>query len=188
MFNEEQSKILASELEPSRIKTRQKANINISYLEGFDVIESANAIFGFGNWSYSVIVLEEVSREINNNQNLIICYKAIVKVEIFNLCHTSSVVRQDVGFGIGVAQNQADAHENAAKEAATDALKRSLRTFGNQFGNSLYDKRKQISTQQNLSQLKPVQKARVQTQRQLNERIALCDLGLKVVEKDGFYC
>jgi len=30
--------------------------------------------------------------------------------------------------------------EGAAKEAVTDAIKRTLRSFGNQFGNSLYDK------------------------------------------------
>ncbi len=31
-----------------------------------------------------------------------------------------------------------EAHEHAEKGAVTDALKRALRTFGNQFGNSLY--------------------------------------------------
>jgi recombination DNA repair RAD52 pathway protein len=32
------------------------------------------------------------------------------------------------------------AHESASKEAVTDALKRTLRTFGNPFGLALYDK------------------------------------------------
>ena len=50
------------------------------------------------------------------------------------------ISRQDVGFGTGVARNLADAHENSAKEAVTDALKRSLRSFGKQFGNAHYDK------------------------------------------------
>ncbi|MCB4743914.1 MAG: RAD52 family DNA repair protein [Sulfurovum sp.] len=54
--------------------------------------------------------------------------------------HTEDVSREDVGFGTGIAKTLADAHEGGAKEAATDALKRSLRSFGNQFGNSLYDK------------------------------------------------
>lgn len=52
MFNEKQIKILQEELDSSRIKTREKANIKLSYLEGFDVIETANNIFGFGSWSY----------------------------------------------------------------------------------------------------------------------------------------
>ena len=55
------------------------------------------------------------------------------------------ISRQDVGFGTGVARSLADAHENSAKEAVTDALKRSLRSFGNQFGNSLYDKSKSVA-------------------------------------------
>ena len=184
MFNEKQSEILASNLDTSRVKTRQKANVSLSYLEGFDVIENANAIFGFGNWSYSIVVLEQVSQEINNNQNLVICYKAIVKVEVFSLDHVSFIVRQDVGFGTGVARNPADAHENAAKEAVTDALKRSLRTFGNQFGNSLYDKSRQGQAQQNSAQR--AQNTRIQSQRQTSDQIALRNLGLQVIEKDGF--
>ena len=75
MFNEKQIKILQEELDSSRIKTREKANIKLSYLEGFDVIETANNNFGFGSWSYSIVSLGQVSQETNNNQNAIICYK-----------------------------------------------------------------------------------------------------------------
>ncbi|MCB4748208.1 MAG: RAD52 family DNA repair protein, partial [Sulfurovum sp.] len=53
--------------------------------------------------------------------------------------------REDVGFGTGIAKTLADAHEGGAKEAATDALKRSLRSFGNQFGNSLSMTRVEIT-------------------------------------------
>ncbi|CAK00077.1 hypothetical protein with COG5055 domain [Helicobacter acinonychis str. Sheeba] len=67
-------------------------------------------------------------------------YKTIVKVQVFSPNRNVSITRQDIGFGTSVARNLADAHENAAKETVADALKRSLRTFGNQFGNSLYNK------------------------------------------------
>jgi hypothetical protein len=50
------------------------------------------------------------------------------------------VTRQDVGFGSGFAKGVGDAIEGATKEAATDALKRAARTFGNIFGLALYDK------------------------------------------------
>jgi ribosomal protein S5 len=50
------------------------------------------------------------------------------------------VTRQDVGFGSGFAKMVGDAIEGATKEAATDALKRAARTFGNIFGLALYDK------------------------------------------------
>ena len=142
MFDKKQLDILNQELDSSRIKTREKGNISLSYIEGHDVIETANKVFGFGNWSYSISKLEHASQEQNQNQNQVICYKAIVQVLVHSENHTLDVSREDVGFGTGVAKTQADAHEGAAKEAVTDALKRAMRSFGNQFGNSLYDKTK----------------------------------------------
>ena len=145
MFNDKQMKALQSELSKDRIKVRDKANIKLSYLEGFDVIDTANNIFGFGGWAYAISSLEQVSQEVNANQNVVICYKAIVKIDVYDIDHSTMISRQDVGFGTGVARSLADAHENSAKEAVTDALKRSLRSFGNQFGNSLYDKSKSVA-------------------------------------------
>ena len=145
MFNDKQMKALQSELSKDRIKVRDKANIKLSYLEGFDIIDTANNIFGYGNWAYTISSLEQVSQEVNANQNVVVCYKAIVKVDVYDIDHSTMISRQDVGFGTGVARNLADAHENSAKEAVTDALKRSLRSFGNQFGNSLYDKSKIVA-------------------------------------------
>ena len=145
MFNDQQVKALSSELSKDRIKVRDKANIKLSYLEGFDIIDTANSIFGFGGWAYTISSLEQVSQEVNSNQNVVVCYKAIVKVDVYDIDHSTMISRQDVGFGTGVARNLADAHENSAKEAVTDALKRSLRSFGNQFGNSLYDKSKSVA-------------------------------------------
>ena len=145
MFNDQQTKALQSELSSDRIKVRDKANIKLSYLEGFDIIDTANSIFGFGGWAYTISSLEQVSQEVNANQNVVICYKAIVKVDVYDIDHNTMISRQDVGFGTGVARSLADAHENSAKEAVTDALKRSLRSFGNQFGNSLYDKSKSVA-------------------------------------------
>jgi len=140
MFNENQLAILNQELESSRIKSRQKGNINLSYLEGFDLLETANRVFGFGNWDYSISKLENVSQEVNQNQNHIICYKAVVQIKVYDETHTNFISREDVGFGTGIAKTLADANEGAAKESVTDAIKRALRSFGNQFGNSLYNK------------------------------------------------
>ena len=106
MFDKKQLDILNQELDSSRIKTRDKGNISLSYIEGHDVIETANKIFGFGNWSYSISKLEQVSQEQNQNQNHVICYKAIVQVLIHSENHTQEVKREDVGFGTGVAKTQ----------------------------------------------------------------------------------
>lgn len=194
MFNDNQIKSLENELDSSRIKTRSKGNVNLSYLEGFDVIETANRVFGYGNWSYTVSKLEQVSQETNQNQNTVVCYKAIVKVLTYNSLHTLHVNREDVGFGTGIAKTMADAHENGAKEAITDALKRTLRSFGNQFGNSLYDKTKNHN---NTNQTTPTQPTQAQNynQSQSNnnaqgfnayEYQSLYNLGLNIVEQNGF--
>lgn len=140
MFNDKQTQVLSCDIDATRIKSRVKGNLTLSYLEGFDIIETANRVFGFGNWEYSITKLEKVSQELNQNQNHIICYEAIVKVTVHDLQHSKQVTREDVGFGSGIAKTLADAHENGAKEATTDGIKRALKSFGNNFGLSLYDK------------------------------------------------
>lgn len=48
---------------------------------------------------------------------------------------------QDIGYGhIENCKGKAAAFEKAKKEGTTDALKRTLRTFGNVLGNCIYDK------------------------------------------------
>lgn len=205
MFDKNQLDILNQELDSSRIKTRDKGNITLSYIEGHDVIETANKVFGFGNWSYSISKLEQVSQEQNQNQNHVICYKAVVQVLVHSENHTLDVSREDVGFGTGVAKTQADAHEGAAKEAVTDALKRAMRSFGNQFGNSLYDKTKNHQAnnestpskpqQTNYRQSSPTQTVtNVTTNHNRNFQQnfdpyvyeSLFKIGLDVVEQNGF--
>lgn len=144
MFSDEQSTKLALELDSARVKSRTKGNVTLSYLEGHDVLETANRIFGYGNWSYKITSLSAVSQEQNSNQNTIVCYKATVEVTVYDLQHSKQISREDVGFGSGIAKTLSDAHEGGAKEAVTDAIKRTLRSFGNQFGNSLYNKSQQL--------------------------------------------
>ena len=202
MFDKNQLTILTQELDSIRIKTREKGNINLSYIEGFDVIDTANKVFGFGNWSYSISKLDQVSQELNQNQNNVVCYKAVVQIQIYNSDHSQTVSRQDVGFGTGVAKTLADAHEGAAKEAVTDGIKRCFRSFGNQFGNSLYDKTKNHQNQdssyqqnQNYNQKPPQNNqqnySHNQTKTQSSsfnqyEYQSLFNLGLNIIEQNGF--
>ncbi|QSZ42838.1 DNA repair protein Rad52 [Sulfurimonas aquatica] len=195
MFNDKTNQVLTYDLDNSRIKSRQKGNITLSYLEGFDIIETANRVFGFGNWDYST-KLEVVSQEINQNQNNIICYKALVNIVVHDASHSKLVSREDVGFGTGIAKTLADAHEGGAKEAVTDAIKRCFRSFGNQFGNSLYDKSRQHQNQpQNQAQnfQQPAQLQQQQQQQQPSTQqvqnnapldySSLYNLGLTVMEQ-----
>ena len=191
MFTDKQQQVLSYEIEPNRIKTREKGNMSLSYLEGFDIIETANKIFGFGNWTYAISTLELVSQETNQNQNSVICYKAIVNVVIHDLQHSKHISREDVGFGTGIAKSLADAHESAGKEAVTDALKRALRSVGNQFGNSLYDKSKtneraSNTQQQNTQTKQPQQHYPQHPNSSPQDYASLYNLGLSVVAQGEY--
>ncbi|MDF1875205.1 DNA repair protein Rad52 [Sulfurimonas sp. SAG-AH-194-I05] len=196
MFNDKQNQVLAYELDSSRIKSRAKGSISLSYLEGFDIIETANRIFGYGNWDYSISKLEQVSEELNANQNKVVCYKAILEIKVYDMQHSKQVRREDVGFGIGIAKMLADAHESGAKEAVTDAIKRTLRSFGNQFGNSLYDKSRKYPNKQQSTQIQPqsqqyqqppaqiTQSHQMQTQNSSPQEYAsLYNIGLTIMEQ-----
>ena len=184
MFNNDQLKILNAELDSSRIKTRDKGNIKLLYLEGHDVINTANNIFGYGNWSYSVSTLEMVSQELNQNQNNVICYKAIVKIDVYNQDHTLKISREDVGFGTGIAKTLADAHEGSAKEAITDGIKRSFKSYGNQLGLSLYAKDKNNTPQYNNQNYQPQQQQAMQNNLPL-DYAQLYNLGLQVINDNN---
>jgi DNA recombination protein Rad52 len=120
------------------------------YLEGWHVINEANRIFGFGGWSYEILSLKQACEVTQNTKgNNVVAYICTISVLV------DGVTRQDVGYGSGISKSLGDAHEGATKEAVTDALKRALRTFGNQFGLALYDKEKR-----NIEDPKQVQKER----------------------------
>ncbi len=184
MFTDKQNQLLKYNLDGNRVKTRQQGNISLSYLEGYDIIDTANFAFGFGGWSYRVKTLEQVSEEVNQNQNKVIGYKAIVAITVYDVHHKSHIVREDVGYGTGIAKDYASAHESAGKEAITDGLKRAFRTFGSQFGNALYDKTQKNVDHNTQQQQKQIPQA--QQQQQTSDPYApLRQLGLDVQEQNG---
>lgn len=136
---------LKGKLDPKNVKQPPKGKYG-EYIEGWHAIAEANAIFGFGAWSYRIDSLEEAARELVWLEG-----KSGEKYQQWRVCHVCQVTvtvgdasRQDVGTGQGQAKPNAlgDAIDSSAKEAVTDALKRSLRSFGNRFGLALYDKTK----------------------------------------------
>ena len=188
MFTDKQNQLLKYNLDGNRVKTRQQGNIALSYLEGFDIIDTANFAFGFGNWGYEVKELTQVSEETNQNQNKVIGYKAIVTITVYDMHHKSKVIREDAGYGIGVARDYASAHEGAGKEAVTDGLKRALRTFGNQFGNALYDKSQKNVDKPNQQSQQVKQHAPQQIPQKQSAQdpyAPLYQLGLGVQEQNG---
>ena len=123
------------------ISKRQQGGQNLSYLDSHYIISKANELLEHEKWSYTVdkyqLVQDEIKETEKNNvkkKNCYVGYVAQVTVQ------WGGISRCDVGFGQGIDADLGRAHESAIKEAATDALKRALRTFGQAFGLALYDK------------------------------------------------
>jgi DNA recombination protein Rad52 len=117
------------------IKRKQGAN----YVDAHYVITKANELLGHESWSYTVDKFQVTQDEIKQagtpkTDQHFVSYIAQVSVR------WGDVVRTDVGSGQGINKDVGLAHESAIKEAATDALKRALRTFGQALGLALYDK------------------------------------------------
>ena len=130
---------LAQDLPRDVVRSREQAGQKLSYVDGWYVISRANEVFGPDGWSYTVETITEVyrgTRPGKDGENVVIIYEARVTVRALG------VERSDVGVGLCDAGPRALAQgiEKARKEAATDGLKRALRTFGPSFGLALYDK------------------------------------------------
>lgn len=141
-FTPEQIKALEAPLDGKHVKKPSGSfGPKGDYLEGWHVINELNRVFGFGGWSYTIDLTRDDLREVEvtkpgraPEKQWQAAYTCICTLTV------GEVTRQDVGFGSGFAKGVGDAIEGATKEAATDALKRAARTFGNIFGLALYDK------------------------------------------------
>lgn len=138
----EQQKMLESPLDPKHVKKPSGSfGPKGDYLEGWHVINELNRVFGFDGWSYSIELSKDALEQVEvikpnkpPEKQWQAAYTCVCTLTV------GAVSRQDVGFGSGFAKMIGDAVEGATKEAATDALKRCARTFGNIFGLALYDK------------------------------------------------
>ena len=127
MFTDEQIEKLAAPIDEGRVKVHPYTKMD--YLATWDMIATANEIFGFDGWSSETTRLELVGPEFG--------WVATVKVA------AGGVVREDSGFApyaIGEQGLLRETVDTAVKAAVSDALKRALRSFGEQFGNTLYNK------------------------------------------------
>ncbi|TFY63076.1 hypothetical protein EVJ58_g3459 [Rhodofomes roseus] len=111
----------------------------LTYAEGWKIINLANEVFGFNGWSSNIVSLTTDFIDLNEqSQRYSVGVTAVVRVTL-----RDGVFHEDVGYGLlenskskGAALDKA----SCKKEAVTDAIKRSLRNFGNLLGNCLYDK------------------------------------------------
>jgi DNA repair and recombination protein RAD52 len=138
-FTDEQKAALAAPLSREHVKTRQQSGRSLSYMEGWRYVAEANRIFGFDGWDRELIDLKmvvEAQTKLNSGADAWrVAYIAKVRIRLID-----AITREGIGYGSGIDRDQGAAHESAVKEAETDAMKRALMTFGNQFGLALYDK------------------------------------------------
>lgn len=128
---------LDKQLGPEYISSRAgPGGARVHYLTAEKVIGLANEVFGFNGWSSSIQNIQvDFADENPQSQRVSIGLSVIVRVTL-----RDGSYHEDVGYGsIENAKGKAMAFEKAKKEGTTDALKRTLRNFGNMLGNCIYD-------------------------------------------------
>ena len=149
---------LRQPLDMSRVKRRQAPGMgSVPYLEGYDVIERANAIFGFA-WSFDLIGEPVIARwqkkvlawnQQEKRKVPVIDASGNFQTEEVGLVYITGKVsvtlgdqvysHADLGRCIFTGDTP-EALDMALAGSATDCLKRCFRQLGSQFGNDLYDK------------------------------------------------
>ncbi len=139
-FDQQQIDMLHQPLEARFIEHRPGGGgKQLAYISAKTAIDTAKRVFGFGKWGYRV-----VSRSFEKSTNpdgtcTGFFYTADVELYVIGCPFPFP------GEGIGVVTPlksgaiTPDCHEKARKEAVTDAMKRALRHYGDQFGLALYD-------------------------------------------------
>ena len=136
---------LSQPLDPNLVSQRKGRGGRVfDYLEGHVVIDQANRIFGFGGWGVELVgdvtlrrieTVDSKTGEVTVSQ----AYSAPVRVTV-----AGALPRTDIGFH-PVTEESTDGHDTALKGAVTDGMKRAFRSFGGQFGNSLYGDQQQTA-------------------------------------------
>lgn len=137
MFTPDQIAALTGPLDSAHVKAREQAGRQLSYIEAYHAENEANRIFGFDAWDRTTELHLIGEREVDGKHR--VYYRAKVRI-LVRAPDGTTVVREGCGYGSGIDRDLGQAHESALKEAESDAEKRALKTFGNPFGQALYDK------------------------------------------------
>ncbi|PGH22951.1 hypothetical protein AJ80_03000 [Polytolypa hystricis UAMH7299] len=129
---------LNKQLGPEYISSRQgPGGVRVHYLAAEKSINLANEVFGFNGWSSSIQNIQiDFCDENPNTGKINVGLHVVVRVTL-----KDGTFHEDIGYGhIENCKGKAAAFDKAKKEGTTDALKRTLRTFGKALGNCIYDK------------------------------------------------
>lgn len=140
-----QYETLMKPLNGTRVAKRKQGGKELSYLEAWDVKAHLTRVFGFGNWDLEMLDYHYVTtREYQSKDGkdmVEVVYSARCQLTIRDE-HGRQVCRHSeaaVGSASGPPSMTGEHHDNAVKQAASDALKRCAINLGSQFGLSLYD-------------------------------------------------
>lgn len=141
---EQLSNELDANIPRSAVKTREGAGRRaFSYLSTDYVIDRLNKVVGQLNWSSATEENRSVFEGQVNGKHCV-SYIARVRIEVQHIDESGRILRTShtgTGYGDGSdASNLGKAHELAAKEAESDALKRAAKNLGQSMGLALYDK------------------------------------------------
>lgn len=132
-FSPETIELLKSDIDQARVKSRTiGGGQTASYVETHDVINQLNAVFGFGGWDFEVVSLNTLPM---SDSKMAVYAKCRLTVQD----DSGQVIREEVGVDVMDTTKEAFV-QMALKGVVSDGLKRCSKSFGNQFGLSLYEK------------------------------------------------
>lgn len=161
-LNENQSTKLEEAFDAARIRKREgPGGKELSFLPGHDVIRTANRIFGYGAWGHEIVELVHIGTERYSGKaygdkppqkKVRVAYRCSVVLTVEGARPTSGVGYGDATENYYEDETHLTAHELAMKESETDAMKRALKNFGDQFGLALYDEERRKMLEGSASQ------------------------------------
>lgn len=141
-FTAEQIHQLLQPVKPERVL---RDNNGMSHVSQQDVTAHLSRIFGFGGWDKTILDLRCIrdGTAINSKNKEVPAVTYICTLRLTVRCPEGccTVVKEDVGTGTSPnLPSYGDAHDFAAKNAVSYALKRCAKDLGDQFGLSLYNR------------------------------------------------
>ena len=133
---------LLKPINPTRVLRDGKG---MSHVSQHDIRAHLNRCFGFANWSTEITELrcvhDSVKKNKAGNEVPAVTYLCRLRLTVFDPQGKPVAAYEEVGTGTSPnLPDFGDAHDFAAKNAVSYALKRCATNLGDQFGLSLYNK------------------------------------------------
>jgi DNA repair and recombination protein RAD52 len=142
-FTPEQIAELDKPIDSKKVAHRQGGGgTQLSYIEGHEAIDAANRLFGYGSWGFEVVGVPARDHYTDTNGEIkAMWYSAKIRLHVRGCEPIEEMGLVEVQLPKpGRESSFGQQVDVAMKGSITDALKRALRCYGDQFGNSLYDR------------------------------------------------